>query len=324
MIRESLLKNPKFGYIKLKLTNRCNLDCSMCGIPRNYQREMDTKQLKLLIDEVKSMNGVRMHTTGGEPTIRDDLIELIKYSTKKGLPFDIQTNGTLITREYAKKLLDAGLAKVAITLQGPKDIDEILRGKGSYDKTVGAIKYLVKNKIPEIGLVAAITKVNFRHLNALIKFVHGLGIENIAFQPYFRTRYAPEALESLLIKGKDVEILEAEIEKMIKTANDLDINIGNEIYLRTISDYFRKEYFKNNTATYPDKDCLFPFKCCVVYCNGDVYPCYKMTRKEDYIGNVIETPLSKLWVSEKFYKARESIREGNCPGCLLSCYAKKH
>jgi len=295
----------------------------MCGIPHKPKREMSTKQLKSLIDQVKDMGGMRFHTTGGESTVRDDLIELIKYSTKKGLPFDIQTNGTLITREYAKKLTDAGLAKVAITLQGPKDVDESLRGAGCYNKTIRAIRYFVENNIPEISLIAAITRVNFRYLSTLIELVHGLGIKWMAFQPYFHTRHAPEASEDLSIQGEDIKVLAIEIEKMIKVANNLGVGIGDEMYLRNIPEYFRKEYFKDGVVTYPNKDCSFPFKCCVIYSDGGVFPCYKMTKNSDYIGNLTKTPLSQLWTSERFYKARKTIRQGDCPGCLLSCYRKK-
>ena len=169
----------EFQYIKLKLTDRCNLNCIMCDIPlRRLRREMITNEIKRLIDQVFKLGGKRIHTTGGEPTVRQDLFELIYYARNKNLKFDIQTNGILINKSFAKKLAKAGLDRAAVTLQGSKEIDENIRGKGSFDKTINAIKYLQDNSIPT-SIVAAIIKQNFQHLSDLVKIVQSLGIKSI-------------------------------------------------------------------------------------------------------------------------------------------------
>lgn len=307
----------KFQYIKLKLTDRCNLDCLMCDIPRKrLHREMTTDEMKRLIDEVLKLGGKRVHTTGGEPTVRQDLFELARYTTRRNLEFDIQTNGVLITKTYAKKLAEAGVRQAAVTLQGPKEIDEKIRGKGTFDKTINAIKYLQNNAI-RVSIAAALIKQNYRYLSDLVKIAQSLGVKSIRFQPYFTSVLFIKDKTVPMLRVSEIQELKPEIGRVINMARLYGVNVGNKGFLRAVP-----KYFLENFKVYPDPDCAAPFKCCVIRSNGDVFPCWTMSDPTEIykIGNVLETPLSDLWFSDKFNKMRQLIKKGKCPGCLLACY----
>ena len=99
-------------------TNRCNLKCSHCyrDAGEKNEKELTTKEAKLLIDQVVKAGFKIMIFSGGEPLMRDDIFELISYASKVGLRPVLGTNGTLISEKIVKKLKDAGIAAVGISL----------------------------------------------------------------------------------------------------------------------------------------------------------------------------------------------------------------
>jgi len=308
-------KVPDIEYIKLKLTDKCNLDCIMCDIPRvKGKKELTTDEMKKLIDDAYNIGAKRVHTTGGEPLLRTDLFELIKYAKSKSMDFDIQTNGTLINKNIAKQLAEVGIKEMAVTIQGPKKIDELIRGKGTFYKTIEAIKHLQKNNI-KISIVAAILRQNYLYLKDLLKIALDLDIKSVRFQPYMESLVFEKDKKKPMILPNEVSKLKKEIQRLIILARRYDIDIGPTEYLLNIPNYFSGDF-----KAKPNPNCSFPFKCCVISSDGNVYPCYNLFSQK--IGNLREKPLSELWSSDKFREVREMIRGGKCPGCLLSCYDK--
>lgn len=311
-------KEAALHDVYLKLTERCNLDCLMCDIPRRKLRkkEMSTTEIKRLIDEIFKLRGKIILATGGEPTIRNDLVELIRYARNKNLLFRINTNGSLITKSYAQKLSKAGLFRAAVSLQGPKEIDAKIRGKGVFNKTIRAIKYLQDYGIDNIAIVVAVIKQNYNYLTDLVEIAKKLGIRHMRFQPYmeeivfFKDKTVP------MLKKEDILRLDSEIDRLIKTAKQYNITVGKEDFLRKMPQYFLK-----TLKIIPDSNCLVPFNSCTIKSNGDLYPCEGMSSSAyKKIGNITERPLSKLWISNEFNQIRDKVRKGRCPGCLLACY----
>ena len=83
--------------IEFEITSRCNLKCNHCMIEINKKKnELNALEIKKLIDDWHKCGLMELQFTGGEPTIRSDLIEIIEYSRQKGLKVLLSTNGTLI------------------------------------------------------------------------------------------------------------------------------------------------------------------------------------------------------------------------------------
>lgn len=99
-------------------TNKCNLYCSHCyrEAGEKLKEELTTQQAKELIQEIHKAGFKIMIFSGGEPLMREDIFELIKYASKIGLRPVLGTNGTLITKDIAEKLKQAGARGVGISL----------------------------------------------------------------------------------------------------------------------------------------------------------------------------------------------------------------
>lgn len=101
------------------MTKRCNLRCVHCyaqAVSLDGVDDIDTKTAKAMIDDLAAYGCPVMLFSGGEPLVRQDLIELASHAKARGMRAVISTNGTLITKSKAKELADVGLSYVGISL----------------------------------------------------------------------------------------------------------------------------------------------------------------------------------------------------------------
>jgi len=123
--------------IAWELTAGCNLNCVHCrgastsSVPEG---ELTTEEAKHFIDEVVELGKPILILSGGEPLTRSDVFEIARYGTDAGLRVVLATNGTLLTPEIVKKLRDAGVQRLSISLDGAtaKTHDEFRGMPGSF------------------------------------------------------------------------------------------------------------------------------------------------------------------------------------------------
>lgn len=171
----------------IELTNECNQNCLFCNRPREKLFRLSTIEAKKIIDILKKKTTCLIFT-GGEPTIRDDLPELIKYAKEVGIErVEIQTNGVrLADKKYLKKLRDVKTDMVNLALHShiPEISDRLTNTPGSFKKTIKGIKNVIKIHLP-IEVAVVITKENYRYLLEYVKFVKanfGNSICSISFK----------------------------------------------------------------------------------------------------------------------------------------------
>ena len=148
-----------------ELTHRCPLSCPYCSNPVELEmksREIDTETWKRALSEAVKIGILQAHFSGGEPTARKDLEEMVQHASSIGLYTNLITSGVLIKEERLKKLYDAGLDHVQVSIQDtdPENSNKIAGYKGHEKKlhTCGLIR--------KVGLpltVNAVT-VSYTHL----------------------------------------------------------------------------------------------------------------------------------------------------------------
>lgn len=136
-------KIPK--YIMIGLTYRCQADCVHCCTgcyPKEKDRELTTQEVKKIIDQCRELGTVAINFFGGEPLLRSDILELIKYSSERGMYTSIDTNGYNLTEELAIQLKDNGLKLVRISIDSanPDEHDRLRNLSNSFESAVEAIK----------------------------------------------------------------------------------------------------------------------------------------------------------------------------------------
>lgn len=165
-------------------TRTCNLRCVHCysdSFAKKYPGELDTAQAKVMIDDLVAFKVPALLFSGGEPTTRPDLFELIAHATGQGLRVTVSTNGTLIDEAKARQFKDLGVTYVGISLDGIGKTNDLFRGKdGAFDAAVRGIRHChaVGQKV---GLRLTLTRRNCTDLHDIFDFIQQENIQRACF-----------------------------------------------------------------------------------------------------------------------------------------------
>ncbi|MFW9826216.1 MAG: radical SAM/SPASM domain-containing protein [Candidatus Thorarchaeota archaeon] len=172
--------NRKTPYsAQIELTLRCNGNCSFCSIhslPESILgHDMNTDQIKFLIDEIADLGVLALSFTGGEPTLRNDLPEIIYYTgVIHNFMNGIATNGYLLPKLFKENKLE-GLDYVLLSLDYPTaELHDKMRGLKVFDKVIESIKLAKKNNIKPI-ISTVVMKDNIHLLHEICQLTESLG-----------------------------------------------------------------------------------------------------------------------------------------------------
>ncbi|MFC1804982.1 radical SAM protein [Candidatus Omnitrophota bacterium] len=167
--------------VMFELTYRCNFKCNHCYIPQSYRgkKELATKEVFFILDQLKDIGCFYLGFTGGEPFIRKDFIDILRYAKKKGFQTIIYTNGSLITREISRELKRLGPNKVDITIPGMKkaSFEHITQTAGSHRRVFKAINTIRKSKV-NLGFKTCILEDNASEIKSIEAFSRSLGAQH--------------------------------------------------------------------------------------------------------------------------------------------------
>ena len=181
--------------VLLELTNRCNLKCPVCFATagEGEEKDLSLKEIEAQFDMLlkrKTRKGLfNIQLSGGEPTLRDDLADIIALGRKKGFSyFQLNTNGVRIAKEigYAKYLKDAGVSSVFLQFDGLRDSTyKILRGIPLLDIKLKAIEYCAKVGLGVVLVPTIAFNVNEDEIGDIIDFAQSKhpAIRGVHFQP---------------------------------------------------------------------------------------------------------------------------------------------
>jgi MoaA/NifB/PqqE/SkfB family radical SAM enzyme len=133
----------------LSLTNRCNFKCDYCDIPLQRRDEIDTAEWCRLIDAFVAGGMGRASLIGGEPLLREDAGAIIRHLRARGVHTAMNTNGWFVEERIDDV---AELDLVCVTLDGPPEVHDAQRRRGSYDRAIRAIELLVSRGVPVVTM----------------------------------------------------------------------------------------------------------------------------------------------------------------------------
>lgn len=190
----------------------CNQKCMHCyaaGQTYADKKELSTNEWKQVIDKCKQAYIPQLTFTGGEPTRREDLVELIDYS--KWFITRLNTNGVLLTKELCKKLYQASLDSVQITFYSANEEEHNkLVGANNFEKTVEGIKNAIEVGLP-ISINTPLCTLNKNYVETL-KFLHNLGIKYVSCSGLIITGNATEEA------SRQTQLSENELYEILKQA----------------------------------------------------------------------------------------------------------
>lgn len=172
------------GRVIWEITNECNYGCKYCifaSTGKKPEGELTTKEVFKVIEELVKEGFSHVKFTGGEPFLRNDMIDILKYASHCGLHYDISTNASKITEPIAQQLKLLNIPFVHVSLDGAdSQSHEAVRGKKSFIPTMEGIQLLRKYNIPlRVGCV--IHEYNQNSLLEVAQLCAALNINEIVF-----------------------------------------------------------------------------------------------------------------------------------------------
>lgn len=166
------------------ITRACNLRCRHCYTDSGAGRdsgELVTEEALKLINDLAWFEVPAVLFSGGEPLLREDLFDLASYARAKGLRTVLSTNGTLISREMAKKIRSVGFSYVGVSLDGMSAVHDDFRGvSGAFERTVFGIRQLIAAG-QKTGLRLTLTDSTMDQIDSIFDLVVKEGIRRVCF-----------------------------------------------------------------------------------------------------------------------------------------------
>lgn len=325
--------------VTFEVTHRCNLRCKTCwfwGEHGKYSKggkfeEMSLDEIKSFLDSISSFKPYLL-LTGGEPLLYPEIEKIIKYASSKGIFVGLITNGMLATKEKLKKIIEAGLNFITVSIDAPNaDLhNQIRNNKSSFDNCINTLKTIKelrgKKSFPIITTTFTISNYNFNKINGILETVEPF-VDILQFQHQWFTdsasakAYAKWAEKNLNLNSHHIGDFETssalEVDGGIVFDKIQEIRKRAKIYVRVYPDLTREETIKYYEGVEPvyNKSCINPWFGVFVKPNGDIVPCI------DYvIGNVKKDSFQKIWNSEKMKLFRKKVKEQKFfPGCTRCC-----
>lgn len=268
----------KTAYIHV--TNQCNYSCIYCysNSGSKTDGELSGKEIIELVSNLIDHDVGKIVITGGEPFLREDLVEILRAIKKLNssyVPICVNSNGSLINEKTARKIVGT-IDEFRISIDGTETINDIIRGFGTYREAIRAFRTLIKFGFEPIAGIT-ISEKNYRSVPLLIEELSNNGVKRIKLSP----------LRSI---GR-------------ARANQEDADISKHLrYIREVVDLTSFEYSTIDLNSEISHCGVGHFL--NILANGDVFPCHVLCGEFFRLGNIRTDSLENLLNGDRLTRLR--------------------
>jgi radical SAM protein with 4Fe4S-binding SPASM domain len=290
----------------LAVTYRCNNDCAHCYNARSRSfPEMDTDQWKQVLDKVWELGIPHVVFTGGEPTLRNDLPELIAHAESNGQITGLNTNARRLSdARFLEALVEAGLDHVQVTVESSDEEvhDKMVGCKGALPQTVAGLKNALASPL-FVMTNTTMLKTNVKTIPDTLDFLAGLGVPTIG-------------LNALIYSGKGATVgtglIDRELHPLLETARSKTEMRGQRLIWYTPTEYCG---FDPTSLDLGVKGCTAALYNMCVEPDGSVLPCQSYYQP---LGNILNDPWDSIWNHKLSVRLRERQNlPQKCSDCAL-------
>ncbi len=311
-------------WLAWEITRRCNLHCVHCRSSSELEvkehPDFSTEEGKRVIDDIASFAKPVVVLSGGEPLLRDDVFELAKYGTSKGLRMCLATNGTLVTSEICSKIKEAGIRMVSLSLDGSTaDIHDNFRNQpGAFDGTMNAARLFRENGI-DFLINSSFTKRNQEDIPNVYRLAREIGAT-----AWYMFMIVPTG------RGEDImaELISPEdYEELLKWHYEMEKHEDSMLVRPTCAPHYYRvrmqlakaegekvQHRSLKFSTGGSKGCLAGQLISLIDVDGNVLPCSYFPLPA---GNVRKQSMKDIWDNSQLFKELRdfSSYKGSCGKC---------
>lgn len=256
---------------------------------------MSVEKIKQTIYEISTLGGLYIVFTGGEPMLKEEVFQLIKFAKKLNFVVILFSNGSMITQDVAKKLKDTGVDRVEISIYGPENVHDKFVGAEVFTKIISAVEHLKKYGI-DVCLKTVLMNFNFRYY-----------------------KYIKSLAEELNVKLK--------VDYVVTVKNDgdtspLKLQLDNEKMKFLLSQHkisFDKVTTKPKTVE--SLICSAGYNIVGITPDGKVYPCIQFPYK---LGELNRKKFVQIWQNNRFLsQIKDEKKYKKCLTCDLVTFCNR-
>lgn len=315
---EHELRSYKPNFCLIIVSRGCHYECKMCNYwkeDRKNTPQLTYEEIIRVADDLRRITDDEMvvHLIGGESMLFPKFVEVVQYVRSKGFRCSVSTNGSLITRSMAKRLIDADMTGIFISLDSlEEEKHDFLRGtKGAYRRVMNAIDNLYEYKTQAksklcIGITITMMQYNLNDVLPVIDWANENPritdvFINAVMQPFYNEDHSKDwhkKKQYEMIWPQDAEQVNYVMEQL-KERKKRGWKISNPApQLHVVKQYFSTpwQYVKNLGIKCPRGDLAIEVDQC-----GDINMCFY---DEEPLGNIRKISLYDAWYSEKMLKKR--------------------
>jgi MoaA/NifB/PqqE/SkfB family radical SAM enzyme len=321
-LRQAVLYARPFKplYVKLKVFYGCNLKCEMCNHWRTRREPpISSERFKEILTELAELGTRKIHISGGEPMLQPQVPELVEQASALGIKVTMTTNGTLIDKVKAKRLIEGGLRGVDISIDSPvRKMHEKIRGAaGAFKATTKAVelfrRYKHKGKL-SIRINTVVSRTNYQTLETLPDLAHELGADGLNLIPV-----DDHCGEILSMRKRDIALFNNEIApKIAERALALGLIVSDENafpFGRTDSQVRLGRLGRYAFGYYDRYPCYAPWTHSLIDFNGNVFVCCMTRERIPPLGNLKTQSFKEIWEGTAYRQIRLKMH----PPALAAC-----
>jgi len=305
-------------WVTFDVTSNCPCRCEYCNYWENKDENLSTDKLKTILKRLRETGVLYLGISGGEPMIRKDLPEIVRYAKSLGMIVGMNTSGIVAREEAYRSLMEAGIDTICFSIDGATaETHEKSRKIPVFSRTVQSIQMAVKIRNEEgfktrINTSTVITKANLNELEEISHFREVLGVDRTNFQPVWEGAFNSVQLDAELgFKAEDRTLLE-KVRDLLKGLP----NTNFKKYLDLLPDFYTDYEGKVRPI-----ECYAGRAFAYVTAQGVMYPCSILPRP---LGSLLDEDPKEFLKTKKTRSILHQAASQGCKGCSLVCYMERN
>ncbi len=315
------MRGSELRMVAWEVTRSCNLSCIHCRASAErgpYPGELSHDECIAFLDDLATFSRPVVILTGGEPLLREDIFAIAQHGTNHGFRMVMAINGTLLTEKVCKRMIDSGIQRISISLDGAKaESHDRFRGvEGAFDEALNGIRIARESGL-EFQINTTVTQVNLSELPRI--FDLAVRLKAVAHHIFLLvpTGRGEDLAKQSLLSEEYEETLHWFCSQMNQVPLQLKATCAPH-YQRVLRQRAKAEGRRVTPKTHGldamTRGCLGGISFCFVSHVGNVQPCGYL---EVSSGQIRERPLSEIWTQAPMFKELRNYRlyKGKCGRC---------
>lgn len=291
----------KLDGLYIEITSFCNRNCPYCYNDSTQKgRSLSKETIFRIFEECHKLGITLVSISGGEPFAHSNIYEIISKLDELSMRAVIITNLSLLPVEKAVDIIQRG-HMLQVTLDHPqKDINDITRGKGSYDLVIRLMDRLKEQNLTHnIILRYNVSKNNYNQIDNIVMLAECYGVRMLDIALLFKSGRGC-SYEYVFDYNKDIQV----IASLMKELNDIA-----EKHRETLKCNYTKLNDQLGCVLFGNDELSIGPK---IEPNGDLYLCQLFSGEENVLGNINDLSLQEILSSRKAHQVVDKVRQRKC------------